>query len=66
MDQEVGLRSKKLVALRPDQLLGFCHNNFFKLSLRMRADQEVGLVQKTAMSGNTWSKRRATQVMVTR
>src|ERR1700682_5132423 len=63
MDQEDGLGSKKLVALRPDHLLGFCHNHLFHLILRMRADQEGGLVRARTLgrsvshNGTSWHQR---------
>src|ERR1700682_2413984 len=63
MDQEDGLGSKKVVALRPDHLLGFCHNDLFNLSLRMRADQEGGLARARTLgrsvshNGTSWHQR---------
>ncbi len=61
-DQEVGLGSKKVVALRPDHLLGFCHNDLFHFSLRMRADQEGGLARARTLgpsvshNGTSWHR----------
>jgi hypothetical protein len=41
-----------LVALRPDHLLGFCHNDLFNLNLRMRA------ARRPRLTARIWSRRR--------
>src|SRR5260370_35443827 len=44
----------------------FCSNGQPGNGMRRRKKLPAGLVQKAAISGNTWSNLRSTQVMVTR